>query len=383
MRVVNNFGWKIALIAVVISLALMPAYAKDMSMDNSQQNQSAELHPAVTGAGGLPTAVASNATNNAFLYTGDIRTCNPEKATGDIQMGVVDGSANDIADTRDKATVVADFVGADGAKYNVRFTCISPVGPAGTTHFGGVGLQKQVFGSTNVGGGLGLPQTMAYIVAFGNIDIKKDGNSLAEGQQAIALVTDAIHNPDGAWLTCSDPSRQEIHLLAPGSLMTGGTAVCGFPNGYFYIYWPDASYQINNTGSVNLGQIAEPKPQPEPVGRGPSLCNTASQEVNQLTINITDNAIEVSNESLKTGPYEVTIVNDSQCTRGLLMKGRDVACSPFIRFNQVLDPGEKTTFRWYFAPGEVTLKDFTCASHFARSLTDVSLGGLDGKVVFQ
>lgn len=378
MKVADNFGWKIALIVVVAALTLIPAYAADMTMEGS-----VESHPAVSGAGGLPTAVASNVDNNAYLYTGDIRTCTPEKITGDMQMGVVDGSANDIADTRDKATVVANFTGTDGAKYSVKFTCINSVGEAGTTHFGGVGLQKQVFGSTNVGGGLGLPQTMAYVIAFGNVDISKDGTSLADGQQAIALVTDALHNPDGAWLTCSDPSRQEIHLLVPGSLMTGGTAVSGFPNGYFYIYWPSASYQINNDGSVKLGNIAEPKPQAPPVGRGPSLLNRASLPVQQMTITITDNSIDIPSGALTGGPFDVTIVNNSQCARGLLMTGRDICCSPFIRFNKVLDAGESMTFRWFFAPGDVNLKDFTCASHVARSLTDVSLGGLSAKITFQ
>ena len=210
MKVAYSNGLKIALLAVVAILTLIPVSAfadmeQDMNMDMNapamQDMQSNDMNmmqsqPAVSGAGGLPTAVASNVESTAFLFTGDIRTCAPAKVTGDIQMAVVDGSANDIADTRDRATVAANFTGADGAKYVVKFTCISPVGTAGTTHFGGVGLQKQVFGSTNVGGGMGIPQTMAYVIAFVSVDISKDGPSLADGQPAIALVTNALHDPD-------------------------------------------------------------------------------------------------------------------------------------------------------------------------------------------
>lgn len=383
MKVAYSYVWKIALLAVVATMIPVSAFAQqdmdqDMNMDmnapamQQDQTQSQEFtmpsQPAMVGTGGFPTGIASNVDTSAFLYTGDIMTCTPSKVTGNIQMSVIDGTENDLAESRDAANVVASFTGTDGAKYDIKFTCISSVG-TGMTHFGGVGLNKQVFGTTNVGGALGLPQTTAYIIAFGNVSITKDGQTLADGQPAIALVTDALHDANGAWLRTSDPSRKEIHLLVPGSLMSGGTALAGFPSGYFYIYWPSATYQLNS-GQVNLSTTTQP------VGRGPIA-------IQPMTLSITDSGIDLPAGTLTSGPYNVTITNNSSRTRGLVMTGTDICCSPFVRFNRVLAPGQSVTFRWFFAPGNVRIRDYTCAAHVARSLTNVTYGNINSTVTFQ
>lgn len=360
---------RIALIILigVLCLASVSAFAaKQQSKMQSQMQMQSQ--PAMMGAGGAPVVQASNVTNQGYIYTSDVINSAPQPITGSIQISAVGSTTGT---TGKRANVYSTF-NYNNSNYTVRLNNVMSTG----NQFGGVAILRPVFGNTGVTvAGLNLPQTLAYTAVFGNATITKDGQTIASNQPAVVMVTQGLHDPSNlTWFSTADPNSQEIHLIVPGCIQTGGTAVSGFPNGFFYVYWPGAAINMSNVGGMvqtsNIGAV------PAAAGRGEGVIGT-------LNISITDSGIQKAVATSPAGAYRVIITNNSSTVRGLAMTGNDLCCSQFIRFSQPLKPGESQSFQFFFAPGKVILRDVVCATKTSRSWTNVGYGGFSSSITFE
>lgn len=343
--------------------------------------------PAMIGAGGAPMGFASNAGNTAYINVCDFATTAPVRTTGTIQMNVVDAVAAGQPASENVANVTASFVHPqDNATYTVRFTGLQPMGSTPA-----VGFLTTVCGSLGPGSPV-LPRTLVYMYATGLATIARDGQTIATNQPAMALVTQGVHGPNQQWLGTAEPDGREIHLVVPGPLMPGGTAVEGFQNGFFYVYWPEAAFDLRNIGGAVAGSTGAAATTGQstvtrretvtttttpPAGRGP----VGSDVVRNLTITLNSGGIATSGDT-EPGPYVVTVRNNSSVGRGLVMQGIDKCCAPYTRFTRELAPGASTQFRWYFPPGPVTIRDVLDARKVPTAYANVELGGHSTTVTF-
>ncbi len=192
----------------------------------------------------------------------------------------------------------------------------------------------------------------------------------------MAMVTDAIHGADHMLMSASDSSRKEIQLIVPGPLWPGGAAVSGFSHGFIYVYWPEVAFDLHSVGGKVT--LLEGEAATKAIARG----SIEEVETRNLTISVGNDRITQSGNT-SAGPYVITIQNDSSMSRGIMMSGIDGCGSPYHRFSHILRPGEKISFRWYFSPGQVTVKDVESARRTGRSFSDVRYGLMSTTVSFQ
>ena len=331
-----------------------------------------------------PMAFASNVGSTAYIYTDNITTSTPTSVTGNIQISAMDVTPSDTT-TSDKATVMATFTyPANGSTYTVRLTGVDPAALGCPSQCKGVAFMQPMFGTSGIGPA-DFPQILAYVALFGRATIMKDGESIATDQPIIALVTQGLHDTSQRWLSTSDPTNQEIHLVVPGSLMGGGQAVTGFPRGGFYVYWPDAALDLRNIGgAVNMsGMAGAPPPMPTTTPTPAMPARGPTTTISTMAISLTNTGIRKTIGEAPFGLYAVKITNDSSRSRGLYFTGIDLCCTEYNRFSNILRPGQSQTFRFYFAPGKVVFRDFLSADKTRRAYTDVQWGGHSSSIVFK
>ncbi|MCE5197661.1 MAG: hypothetical protein ABFD54_13655 [Armatimonadota bacterium] len=359
-------------VALILALCLIPAIAL---ANGYQQNTGSAMgiqtsQPAAFGAGQQSVFRASSVSNQAYLVPLDTSgTITPQPITGAISMVGTLRSATAGVDT---GNVAASF-NYNSQPFTVRFTNIGPISGA-PQGFSGVGIMSPVFGNNMSISGVNLPPTNAYGAISGQVTISSGAQTIATNQNAIALVTPALHDAANQPLSTADNSSQEIYLIVPGPIVT--SAASSLPSNGFYAYWPGASYSIGNTSTV-LSAPPIVGSTPAMVGRGPAA------EVTPLRISITNNSINMSQRTVPYGLYEITIVNNSSKPRGLYMTGRDLCCTQFNRYSRVLKPGGTQTFRFFFAPGTVQFRDLTECTHGQRTCELAHFGKLRSSVTFQ
>lgn len=354
-------------IATIVALCLLSttAFAQGRAGRNRSQSRAA-----VTAAGQLPSATATNVGNRAWIYTSDFATSTPAQTTGSISISAVSMRNPQ----NDQANVTATF-DYRGATYTVRVTCPFAASGQDFPNHGSVQFIRPVLGSSDLGT-LGLPRTIAQVGIFARATISRNGRLVASNQPAVVLVNQALHGPDQTLLNVPSTSRNEISLIIPGPL-NGQRFVRGFPNGYFYIYWPNSSLQMSN---VTPTPLTGP---PLRTGRGPVPPRvTAQGPMGAITISLNDDGISSDFSQGAYGLYDVTITNNSTRTRGVVMSGLDLCCSDYTRFSSLIGPGGSQTFRWYFAPGNVTLRDFTSGVKTRTAYTNVRYGGHSSSLIF-
>jgi len=263
----------------------------------------------------------------------------------------------------------------NGANWRVRITCNYPVSGQDFPGLGAVQFDMPVFGESLAQ--LNLPRTLAHIAVYGRATIWRNGREVVSNQPAIAVVTEAIHGPDQTLLSTPEENQNEIQLIVPGPAY-GQKFVKGFPNGYFYVYWPNVTYNIS--GNV------QPSPRLAPAipARGPvSTPFTVQEPIGTIAIGLTSTGINTQVSQAPSGLYDITITNDSNRVRGVILNGQDLANTPYTRFSDLLGPGGSQTFRWFFAPGTVTIKDFTGGVKTRTAYTGVTFGGHSAAITFQ
>jgi hypothetical protein len=99
-------------------------------------------------------------------------------------------------------------------------------------------------------------------------------------------------------------------------------------------------------------------------------------QMGRLDVRITtEGVIETPTGQLGGGLYLVTVKNETQGHRGVVLKGIDRGVSPYIRFTKVLTPGQQVSFRWYFpSDRQVTVKDLLACRHQMRTCTVARFG---------
>lgn len=332
----------------------------------------AKASPAMPGRGPttvtMTTITASSIGNCAWMYTSLPSQCAQTAVSGTIQVIATKGPA-DMASIQDRASVLATFSCASGGStYTVRFTSLASAGRFNTP-FGGVAFERSIFGGTRFFK-LDLPATTAWVAVVGIATIMKDNDVIADNQPAIAAITQGIHDDNHQLLSQADITKKEFHLIVPGSLVDGVSPVSGFPNGYFYIYWPSADY------SISRETITIPSATPAPVGRGPN--NPGS-----LMIHLTDKGIHKTVGTAQFGLYDITVKNTSKKAQGLYMTGTDICCTDYRRFSTILKPGASQKFKFYFAQGKVTMRPFCCAIKTPTSYKDYNWTGPAVSIKFE
>ncbi len=366
MTLASRRAGRLGVLAFGLALALVPAVV--LAQDNSMPQ------PAAVGAGAAPTGFASSVGNTAWVYTGPFASTTPAMTTGSITMNVMSASAVGMPASQDTGNVMATFnYPANGPQYTVRFTSLRPLDNAPA-----VGFMKSVCGAMGAGGPA-LPRTLVYMYVSGLADITRNGETIATGQPAMAFVTQGLHSTDQSptWLTAANVETQEIGLVVPGPLASGGSAVPGFPNGYFYVYWPQAAFNLNNVGGTVTTTTETTTTRTTVTGRGP----IAPTGTHNLTITLTNTGIQTTSDRAP-GFYIVTVRNSSSTCRGIVMQGIDRCCAPYTRFTSGLAPGTSRSFGWFFPPGPVTVRDILNADKTIRSYTDVQLGGHSETITF-
>jgi len=356
-----------AAIALAVAVALLLALsvvAEAARMRASRQ--------AATGAGKMPTARASSASDEAWVYTSRFRTSMPTQTTGSIQIIAIKGAKM----AQDKADVAARFAWKN-ATYTLRVTCLFPIAGQDFPGHGPVQFMRQVLGTTDLGT-LGLPETHAHVAVYGRSTIYKNGKMLVDGQPTIVLVTQAIHGSDQHLLASPTEDRSEIQLIVPGPL-DGQRFVKGFPNGYVYVYWPNV--KLTTSGNVKPYPATST---PSRIGRGPVAPILGTHEPRgTIDISLTDRGVVKKVGQAPFGLYDLHITNNSSRPRGLTIRGADLCCTFYTRFSQVLRPGGKQVFRWFFAPGKVQIRDFLGGRKTRTAYTNVRYGRHSSSFVFE
>jgi hypothetical protein len=329
--------------------------------------------PAMPGRGPISvtmtTITASSVGNTAWLYNTWPTSCPPTQVTGTIQAMATKAPA-DMPSLNDRATIMASFTCMSGGPtYMVAFKSLASAGRFNTP-FGGVAFRRTIFGDTRYFN-LNLPVTTAYVAVLGLATVTKDGQVIAEDQPAIAALTHAIHDTNQKLLSQADATRNEFHLIMPGSKVQGVSAIPDFPNGYFYVYWPDATYNIT-TDTISI-----PAETAAPLGKGPQ------ESIGSLVINLTNKGISKKVGIASSGLYDITVKNISNKPQGLYMTGTDICCTDYKRFSKIIKPGDSQKFRFYFAKGKVVMRPFCCAIKTPTSYKDYNWTGPATSIVFE
>lgn len=108
-----------------------------------------------------------------------------------------------------------------------------------------------------------------------------------------------------------------------------------------------------------------------------------NQVKGQVVFTITNTGITGGPSTAEGGLYIVTVRNESRSSRGLVIKGVDLCCSPYTRFTRVLKPGNEVTFRWFFpANRTVEIRDLIQCKPVALTCGHPRAGRLTTQVVF-
>ncbi len=358
-----------AAVALATALALMLAISAVAFAAScpSGSNQSG------IGAGVTPSAQASSVSNDAWIYTSKFQTSTPKLTEGSVQLKAIKGAKL----SNDRADVTARFRW-DNANYVVHVVCMYPISGQDFPGHGPVQFMRPVLGSTDLGT-LGLPETHAHVAVYGRSSISRNGKLLVDNQPTVVLVTKAIHNSDQQLQSSPNEDRNEIQLIVPGPL-DGQKFVKPFPNGYFYIYWPD----VKLTMSSKMKPTPMMSTSPSKIGRGPALPKVGTQTARgSINISLTNTGIKKSVGRMPSGLYKVTVTNNSSRRRGLVMSGADLCCTFYTRFSKLIPVGGTQTFRWYFAPGKTQIRDFLSGYKTRTSYTDVKYGKHSSSIVFE
>lgn len=291
--------------------------------------------------------VASNIGQDALLVKGDPIAGEFEPVHGVIGLkvskiiGAAAGSGLDYALAR-------VHLPSDNSVYTVKFTSIDPTGP-----FGGVGLSETMFGNTGIGDST-MPRTVVYITLSGKADILKDGKLISSNTPAHISVTPGIWDSARNSFASTDTvdfGARNIVLGVPGPIE-------GLPDGKLMVAWPHASLDLSNLGGrvkpsqevMTASLIGEP-----PTGRVAGV----AAELKSVRISLMPLGFSTrGTDTIMPGLVSFTVINNSPASRGLIIRGVDVAGHPVHRYIADLRPGQTKSFQMYVAPGKWEFVEF-------------------------
>lgn len=110
---------------------------------------------------------------------------------------------------------------------------------------------------------------------------------------------------------------------------------------------------------------------------------TAGVVLGTIPISITNQGIQKTMGTANFGTYDVVITNNSSRARGLYFTGTDLCCTTYHRYSSMIQPGGKTSFRFFFAPGKVVIRDFLSARKTNTAYANVKYGPHSSSIVFE
>jgi len=319
----------------------------DYSMGSSTDLSWIESSSTIPSARNVAIGVASNIGQDALRVKCDVSAGDFESVHGVIGLSVRKSLDASTANSLDYA-VARVHLPSDNSVYTVKFTSIDSTGP-----FGGVGLSETMFGNTGIGDSR-IPRTVVYITLSGKADILKDGKLISSGAPAHICVTPGLWNSAKNSFASTDTvdfSVRNIVLGVPGP-------VEGLPDGQLMVAWPKASLNLSNVGGrvMPSQEVMMARLIGEPA---PGIVAGVTAEIRGVRISLTPLGFStIGARDIAPGLVMFTVVNNSLRSRGLILRGVDVAGHPVYRYTSLLRPGQSTSFQMFVAPGKWQIVDF-------------------------
>lgn len=167
-----------------------------------------------------------------------------EPASGVFRLNAVDNTWGDSPASTDMLNecVARVKVSSDKAEYYIKFTRLRGEGSRRPT-MGGVAVNQELFGNTDLGGPGLFPRLRAYVAVWGLANVVKNGKVIGRDRTALAWVGEGAQAADGKWLYDPDRSRASAHLIVFGAL-GHGTRLLNTPDGFLHFSWPTAKVQV-------------------------------------------------------------------------------------------------------------------------------------------
>ena len=160
---------------------------------------------------------------------------------GEFSMRVVDATESDSDLSGDRVEdIFIEFKSPEGMQFYIQDIRTAR---RGTTHtsFGGVGLNKYIYGDTGIESDLN-PKTLAYITVWGETDLYRNGHFFAANVPVhVAVVRGIRHDTNHTLSKKADPDNVEAHLLIPGIYGAEKVVIDGLPEGFLHVYFEDVS----------------------------------------------------------------------------------------------------------------------------------------------
>jgi hypothetical protein len=319
-----------------------------MSSESASSTSSAAMsNISASQLGGPGSATASSLTQDAWLVKGDPASNDVSQIHGIISFAVHSAGSLRASSAGIDYGIAKLHDPSDNSSYEIRLTGLdnSP-----DVKYGGVALLQPVFGSTGVGPA-NIPQTVAYVAAFGKADILKNGQQIATNIPMHVVVTPGLRDSSGQMLSNVDFSGRQIFLHVPGP-------VEGLPNGNLTVGWNSAAIDLKDVGGQPMTerQIA--------MATVPGFMTAVAGVTAEVPTNVLK--LSLRNAGFKTfapanftsGFTTITIVNNSIRPRGVIIKAKDVIGGEMVRYTPVLRPGQSYKFSTYLGPGMLTAMDY-------------------------
>lgn len=328
----------------------------------SMTSTSAMSSIGVSQLGGPGSATASSLTQDAFLVKGDPSSNDVSMIHGIVSLGVHSAGGLSSPSAGIDYGIAKLLDPSDNSSYEIRLTGIDD---SPDIKYGGVALLKPIFGSTGIGPS-NIPQTVAYVAAFGKANILKNGVQIASNVPLHIVVTPGLRDASGQMLSNVDFGARQIFLHVPGP-------VSGLPDSSLTVGWNSASLDLKDVGGQPL--------------TGPQIAMATvpgfMTAVAGVTAEVPTNALKLSlrNAGFKTfaplnftsGFTTITIVNNSIRPRGVIIKAKDVIGTEMVRYTPVLRPGQSYKFSTYLGPGTLTAMDYYSMTRGMRFWRSTSL----------
>lgn len=251
------------LVASLIAVAALSGCSGKKSGDAG-----GEPNPAALAGGAYDSAIG----NQGYRVTGSLTgPAAPLGADSAVRLDIVDNTPTDAEGAKDKATFVLDVKGDVPVVATLATMATHQTANASGDHFGGVGKNVQIFGSTGVGPS-GLPQTTAYLFAAGLATLKI-GDQVQSDRLVYVAVTQGLRDKTGAALTTPDAQNLQLQVLFPGTTMNN-PAISGVSDGFLYYYFEVVDpIKLSDTEKADVGKTLRepPKANTPPVAFGKIL----------------------------------------------------------------------------------------------------------------
>ena len=176
-----------------------------------------------------------------------------EPVSGILRLRATDRTWGDDPASQDELgeCVARVKVPSTKAEYYVKFTRLRGVGVRRPT-MGGVAINQDLFGNSELGGPGLFPRLQAYLAVWGLANVVKNGKVIARDRTALAWVGEGARAPDGKWLYDPDQTRAGAHLIVFGAL-GHGERLPHTQDGFLHFSWRNAKVQVPGFASDPAG----------------------------------------------------------------------------------------------------------------------------------